>query len=263
MASNNLFTGFVLGVAATLVAREVMKKLPENGTPLTRGLGRAALTIGEKFQETAAEIGEVVEEHGGGASGGGGGEPSPAGFGGHRSGSGDHAQVTAAPVEAPSSRDSDPVARLTNALLRGETEALESYLSLLHPAVVADAIEALPRRNRQTLWEQASPAVRGELLLEVNRSVRRQLIDSSTPDELVAAAIDLEPDEQADLAEDLPTEVLNRLLPRLDEAGRDAFQLVSEYPHDSAGGLMDVDHIAVRARALRLRRAPIPPPPSV
>jgi hypothetical protein len=62
MANSNLFTGFVLGVAATLVAREVLKKLPENGTPLTRGLARGAVTLGEKFQEAAAELGEVVED---------------------------------------------------------------------------------------------------------------------------------------------------------------------------------------------------------
>jgi hypothetical protein len=62
MASSNLFTGFVLGVAATLAARELLKRLPEDGTPLTRGLARGAATLSEKLQETAAELGEVVED---------------------------------------------------------------------------------------------------------------------------------------------------------------------------------------------------------
>ena len=173
------------------------------------------------------------------------------------------------PAEDPPAVDSEPVARLTNALLSGRIEDLEGYLSLLHPAVVADAIEALPRKNRQAIWDRASPDLRGELLLEVKRDVRRQLIGASTTDELVAAVIDLEPDEQADLAGDLPAEVLNQLLLRLDDAGRSAFQLVSAYPHESAGGLMDVDYIAVRAtstvaavlrylRRIRIRRDGMP-----
>jgi hypothetical protein len=62
MASGNLFTGFVLGVAVTLVTREVLKRLPEDGTPITRGLARGAMTLSEKFQETTAELGEVVED---------------------------------------------------------------------------------------------------------------------------------------------------------------------------------------------------------
>jgi magnesium transporter len=177
--------------------------------------------------------------------------------------------VSRAPGETPLAAHSEPVARLTNTLLTGGSEDLEGYLSLLHPAVVADAIEALPRKNRQAIWAQASPELRGELLLEVKGDVRRQLIGAATTDELVAAAIDLEPDEQADLAGDLPAEVLNKLLLRLDDAGRSAFQLVSAYPHETAGGLMDVDHIAVRAtltvaavlrylRRIRVRRGGMP-----
>jgi magnesium transporter len=173
---------------------------------------------------------------------------------------------TAAPEAAD---DAEPVIRLAHNLLRGEAEDLEDYLSLLHPAVVADAIEALPRENRQTIWAQASPSIRGELLLEVKRDVRAQLIEFASSEELLAAVIDLEPDEQADLAEDLPADILPRLLPRLDDANRDAFQLVRDYPHDSAGGLMDVDHISVRAdlsiaavlrylRRIRMRRGSMP-----
>ena len=62
MASGNLLTGFFLGVAVTLVAREVLKQLPEDGTPVTRGVARGALALSEKFQEAAAELGEVVED---------------------------------------------------------------------------------------------------------------------------------------------------------------------------------------------------------
>lgn len=135
---------------------------------------------------------------------------------------------------------------LHQALEDGAQQLVTELLQGLHSAQVADALEALPRDLRPELWRVAVPATKGEILLEVGREVRQQLIDVSDEAELLSALSTLEMDELADLDEDLPVTVVDAMVQAMDDQRRDRYEAVRVYPDDTAGGLMDVDSIAVR-----------------
>ena len=123
---------------------------------------------------------------------------------------------------------------------------LQSLLDGLHPADVADLLEALPIEDRLNLWEFVKADRDGEILLEVSDAVRQTLIADMDSSELLAAAEQLDADEMADLAPDLPKDVLQDLMESLDSQNRERLQSTLSYPDDAVGALMDFDIVTIR-----------------
>jgi len=123
---------------------------------------------------------------------------------------------------------------------------LQNRLDRLHPADIAFILEALPHDERLFVWELVKAERDGEILLEVSDAVRESLIETMRPDELKAAAETLDADELADLAPDLPPEVIQDVFQSLDSEGREQLRAAMSYPEDSVGALMDFDMVTVR-----------------
>ncbi|RMG28621.1 MAG: magnesium transporter [Gammaproteobacteria bacterium] len=150
---------------------------------------------------------------------------------------------------------------VSRALESGAAERVRRLLHNLHPAEVADILESVPVQKRLLLWELVDPDVRGEVLLHVNDEVRAGLIDEMETGELIRATEGLDTDDLADLLQDLPGTVIHEVIRSLDKQNRARLEAVLSYPEDTAGGLMNVDTVTVRAdvtldvvlRYLRLR----------
>jgi len=123
---------------------------------------------------------------------------------------------------------------------------LQKKLDQLHSADIAYIIEALPLEQRQLVWDMVNVERDGDILLEVSDAVRESLIASMDSGELLAAAEQLDTDEIADLAPDLPHDVMQELLESLDSQNRAHLQSAMSYPEDTVGSLMDFDMISIR-----------------
>ena len=123
---------------------------------------------------------------------------------------------------------------------------LKNRLDGLHPADVAYILESLPLEDRLLVWNQVRADSDGEILLEVSDSVRESLIASMDNAELLAAAESLDTDEIADIASDLPHDVIQELLTSLDAQKRARLQSTLSYPEDTVGALMDYDMVTIR-----------------
>ncbi|HOY71460.1 MAG TPA: magnesium transporter [Methylotenera sp.] len=123
---------------------------------------------------------------------------------------------------------------------------LQQKLDALHPADVADILEALPLEQRLDVWELVKVERDGDILLEVSDAVRQTLIADMNSDELLAAAEQLDTDELADLAPDLPKDVLQDLLDNLDAQNRARLQSALSYSEDAVGAIMDFDIVTIR-----------------
>ena len=158
---------------------------------------------------------------------------------------------------------------LQKALEEDARQTVNRLIEGLHPAQIADALEALPRNLRPHLWREVPAVAKGEVLLDVHRGVHQQLIDTTDEKELLAALATLQMDELADLDADLPVSVVDAMVQAMDVQERERYDAVRAYPDDTAGGLMDADAAAVRAdvtlkavlrylRQLRKRRGVLP-----
>jgi magnesium transporter len=124
--------------------------------------------------------------------------------------------------------------------------ALQKKLDQLHPADVAYVLETLPLEERLVVWDLVKAERDGEILLEVSDAVRETLIAHMENRELVAATEQLDTDEIADLAPDLPREVMQDVFRSLSVEEREQLRAAMSYPEDTVGALMDFDMITVR-----------------
>nr|WP_284691610.1 magnesium transporter [Pinirhizobacter soli] len=123
---------------------------------------------------------------------------------------------------------------------------LQKVLDGLHPADIANVLEALPLVERLDAWQRVKADRDGDILLEVTDSVRESLIADMDDREILAAVEDLDPDELADLVDELPTSVLPEVMANLDAEERRRVQSALSYSDDQVGALMDFEMVTIR-----------------
>ena len=117
--------------------------------------------------------------------------------------------------------EGDAKANLVEDLVHRQHEAeLKTLLDGLHPADIAFILESLPKDERQTIWKLVSPEHDADVLLEVEDWVRESLIEAMDRQDLVAATGNMDADELADLAPDLPPDVVAEVQKGLTEEER-------------------------------------------
>ncbi len=160
--------------------------------------------------------------------------------------------------------DDEPETQLRlvlDALDQGKLKRIARLFRELHPARVAGLLESLPATGRSAAWDMVDSERAGKVLSHLHEEVRRRLAAEMDLDHLVDAARGLEPDDLVDLIQDLPDAIGHEILRAMDQRERERLESMLSYPEDSAGGLMNMDQIAVRSnitigtllRYLRLR----------
>ena len=135
---------------------------------------------------------------------------------------------------------------IKNLVNKQNINKLERLLVNLHPADIADILESLPIEGRLIIWDLVKVENDGDILVEVSDAVRQTLIADMDSTELLAAAEYLDTDEIADIAQDLPEDVLQNLLESLDVQNRERLESALSYPESTVGALMDYDVVTIR-----------------
>ena len=145
------------------------------------------------------------------------------------------------------SAEDDPRGAVAESLVhRQHLAELQKRLEGLHAADVATILEGLPLEDRLVVWGLVRTDRDGEILLEVSDAVRETLLADMDSAEIVAAAQALDADEIADLAPDLPEEVVQDIIESQDVEERAQLQSALSYPEGSVGALMDFEVVSIR-----------------
>jgi magnesium transporter len=115
-----------------------------------------------------------------------------------------------------------------------------------HPADIAYVLEGLPLEQRRWAWGLVRGELEGEILLEVSDAVRDTLLQDMDSAQIVAATQNLDADEIADLAPDLPREVVQDILEAHGVEERAELQAALSYPEGTVGALMDFEVVSIR-----------------
>lgn len=124
--------------------------------------------------------------------------------------------------------------------------ALQEEVNALHPADVAHILESLPPDERMRVWDLVNFERDGEILLEVSDAVREPLLAAMDGHEILAAAEQLDADEIADLADDLPDDIVHELMLRLGSGEREQLRAAMSWEDDQVGALMDFEMVTIR-----------------
>ena len=136
---------------------------------------------------------------------------------------------------------------LLSAFFAEEFRQVRALLGEMHPSEIADLLESLPLKERETLWDLIEPTLEGNVLSEVQDAVRASLLEHMQPQEVAEVTKDLETDDAADILQDLPEDVIATVLASMDAQNRDRLASILSYSENNAGGLMNIDVVPIRA----------------
>jgi magnesium transporter len=136
---------------------------------------------------------------------------------------------------------------LHQALDSEQLELVRNLLQELHPSEIADILESMPGKARETLWDLIDPERTGDVLSHAQDAVRAGLLELMRPHEVANATRGLDTDDAADILQDLPEDVVDSVLLSMDSQNRERLASILSYAEDTAGGLMNTDVVPVRS----------------
>ncbi|WP_299959923.1 magnesium transporter [uncultured Roseobacter sp.] len=119
-----------------------------------------------------------------------------------------------------------------------DSAKLTELMEPLHPADIADLLEQINAFDRSRLVRLYGREFDGEILSELDESIREEVISVLTPQVLTQAVRDMDSDDVVDLVEDLEDHQQEAILEALEDVDRAAVQQALGYPEYSAGRLM-------------------------
>jgi magnesium transporter len=149
-------------------------------------------------------------------------------------------------IEAPETDEGDhayslgrkAVAQILYAVDIDDRDKLIDLMEPLHPADIADLLEQINAFDRMRLIKLYGKEFDGDILSELDESIREEVIGLLAPDVLADAVRELESDDVVDLLEDLNEPQQEAILDALEDNDRVAVEQSLNFPEYSAGRLM-------------------------
>jgi magnesium transporter len=125
---------------------------------------------------------------------------------------------------------------------------ISKILSRINVAETAMLLDSFPSQQRDVIWSLIEPGELGAVLLETQDEISDAKLSALDPEE-IAAIVETLPDvdDQADIILALHPDKLVKTLHTLDGHKREKLESVLSYSEDTAGGLMNIDQVTIRA----------------
>ena len=123
---------------------------------------------------------------------------------------------------------------------------LKEELESIHPVDIVDAMEELDKKERTLVFRLLAKEEAAEVFTDMDSDMREDLINSLTDSELEEVMEEMYVDDTVDVLEEMPANVVDRLLMATDEVTRRKINALLQYPEDSAGSIMNVEYISLR-----------------
>ena len=123
---------------------------------------------------------------------------------------------------------------------------LKEELEKLHPVDLVDAMEELDKKQRMLVFRLLSKEEAAEVFTDMNSDMREELLEALTDSELKEIMDEMYVDDTVDVLEEMPANVVDRLLMATDEETRKQINTLLQYPEDSAGSIMNIEYISLR-----------------
>ncbi|WP_417807354.1 magnesium transporter [Thioclava sp.] len=143
--------------------------------------------------------------------------------------------------------DGEVVDSILEATEENDATRLAELMEPLHAADIADLLEQISGHERRAILRLWGREIDGEILTEIDESIREEVIASLPPEVLADAVRELDSDDVVDLIEDLEEPQQEQILGALDEPDRMAVEKSLSYPEYSAGRLMQREVVTAPA----------------
>ena len=121
---------------------------------------------------------------------------------------------------------------------------LKTELENMHPVDIAEILEELDEKQVLLIFRLLCKDEAAETFTEMNSDMQEMLINALTDSEIKEVMDEMYLDDTVDVLEEMPANVVDRLLLATDEETRRQINTLLNYPEDSAGSIMNVEYIA-------------------
>ena len=146
-------------------------------------------------------------------------------------------------------------------MLEGKKYAtLRDILSTMNPSDVAGLFDGLEDKQIPLMYRLLPKELAAETFVEMEPEAQELLIRGFSDNELKEVLDELYVDDAADLVEEMPANVVKRILKAADPEMRKSINQILRYPESSAGSLMTTEYVSLRPNMtveeaiLRIRR---------
>ena len=141
--------------------------------------------------------------------------------------------------------------------------SLRDILSTMNPADIAAVFDELPESKLPLLFRLLPKELAAETFVEMGTDAQALLIRGFSDSELKEVIDELYVDDAVDIVEEMPANVVQRILTQADPEMRKQINEILRYPEDSAGSIMTTEYVSLRPNMtvgeaiLRIRRTGI------
>ena len=138
--------------------------------------------------------------------------------------------------------------------------ALRDILATMNPVDIAEVFSELEERQIPLLFRLLPKELAAEAFAEMEAEAQEVLVRGFSDNELKELLDELYADDAADLVEELPANVVKRILRQATPEMRSAINQILRYPENSAGSMMTTEYVSLRSQMtvgesiLRIRR---------
>ena len=138
--------------------------------------------------------------------------------------------------------------------------ALRDILVVMNPSDIAALFGGLEEQRIPLLFRLLPKELAAESFVEMEPDAQEVLIRSFSDNELKEIVDELYVDDAADLVEEMPANVVKRILKQADPEMRRSINQILRYPEYSAGSIMTTEYVSLRPKMtveeaiLRIRR---------
>ena len=131
-------------------------------------------------------------------------------------------------------------------LAQRQFKAVRSILDVMNEVDIASLLSDLEDKELSLAFRLIPKDKAAEVFANMNHSMQTYLVEMFSEKELKELLDDLYMDDTVDLLEELPANLVNRILNTVDQADRTLINQLLNYPDDSAGTLMTTEYVDIR-----------------
>ena len=143
---------------------------------------------------------------------------------------------------------------LTDLLRKRDFKAVRSILEVMYTVDIASLLAELDDKEMILAFRLIEKAKAAEVFAEMSSSMQAYLVEMFTEKELKELLDELYMDDTVDLLEELPANLVTRILEQVDREKRAQINTILNYPEDSAGSIMTTEYVDLR-RTTTVREA--------
>ena len=125
--------------------------------------------------------------------------------------------------------------------------ALRDILITMNPVDIAALFDDLPQERLPMLFRLLPKELAAETFVEMDEDAEEMLITGFSDNELKEVIDELYVDDAVDLVEEMPANVVMRILRQADPDMRKMINEILNYPEDSAGSIMTTEYVSLRS----------------